>query len=63
MRILQLTDLHLSSQNNSQYDEHFITAINFIKHRKIELKIDFIVITGDISHEGQASSYRFFLMR
>lgn len=60
MRILQLTDLHLSSQNNSQYDEHFITAINFIKHRKIELKIDFIVVTGDISHEGQVGSYRLF---
>lgn len=60
MRILQLTDLHLSSQNNSQYDKHFTAAINFIKHRKTELKIDFIVVTGDISHEGQARSYQFF---
>jgi len=60
MRILQFTDLHLSSENNSLYDNHFTAAINFIKQRKTELKIDFIVVTGDISHEGQASSYRFF---
>ena len=60
MRILQLTDLHLSSKNNSLYDNSFTTAISFINQRKAELKIDFIVVTGDISHEGQASSYRFF---
>lgn len=60
MRILQLTDLHLSPQKNSQYDHHFITAIEFINQRKVDLNIDFIVVTGDISHEGQASSYRFF---
>jgi len=60
MRILQLTDLHLSSQNNNQYDNHFTAAIRFIQQRKAELKIDGIVVTGDISHEGQVGSYRFF---
>lgn len=60
MRILQLTDLHLSSQNNSQYDYNFTDVINFIIQRKTELNIDGIVVTGDISHEGQVSSYRFF---
>ncbi len=60
MRILQLTDSHLSSENSSQYDNHFTAAINFIQQRKAELKIDCIVVTGDISHEGQVSSYRFF---
>lgn len=60
MRILQLTDLHLSSQNNSQYDNHFTAALNFIQQQQTELKIDCIVVTGDISHEGQVSSYRFF---
>ena len=60
IRILQLTDLHLSSQNNNQYDNHFTAAIRFIQQRKVELKIDGIVVTGDISHEGQVSSYRLF---
>lgn len=60
MRILQLTDLHLSAQNNSQYDYNFTAVINFIKKRKTELNIDGIIVTGDISHEGQVNSYRFF---
>lgn len=60
MRILQLTDLHLSSQNNNQYDNHFTAAIRFIQQRKAELKVDGVVVTGDISHEGQVGSYRFF---
>lgn len=60
MRILQLTDIHLSSQNNDQYDYNFTAIINFIKQRKTVLNIDGIIVTGDISHEGQASSYRFF---
>jgi len=62
MRIFQLTDLHLSSQNNNQYDNHFTAAIRFIQQRKAELKVDGVVVTGDISHEGQVGSYRFFLM-
>jgi len=60
MRILQITDLHLSPQENSQYDNHFTSTIEFIRQRKATLNIDYIVVTGDISHEGQASSYQLF---
>jgi len=61
MRILQITDLHLSSvEDNNINNITFLKLIEFIKIHKETLNIDMIVVTGDISHHGEMDSYRFF---
>jgi 3',5'-cyclic-AMP phosphodiesterase len=61
VNIIQLTDLHLLDSNN---DELFNTKTNLNFKKVIEyitnVKKDYILITGDISHTGTVKSYEFF---
>ena len=64
MRILQLTDIHLSSNNCTESEvnhQNYIAVIDFIIKNKNTLRFDAIVVTCDISHDGSSLSYeRFF---
>lgn len=63
MRIIHLTDIHLSSNEDRRRDAHFdnfLRVINFINHNKCSLGVDAIVVTGDISHDGGSYSYDVF---
>lgn len=60
MRIIHLTDLHLSTSTDKENNFIFTKAIKFIEKEKNNLKIDCIIITGDITHHGEAESYELF---
>lgn len=63
MRLLQMTDLHLldeTEEKSGENNNNFLKVINFLKNNLLYFKIDHIVITGDISHDGSKSSYDYF---
>jgi Icc protein len=62
MRLLQLTDLHLMGDvKDSPNNKIFQKVIRFLKENISRLNVDYIIVTGDISHDGSNSSYLFFL--
>lgn len=65
MRLLQISDIHLLSNKDEcllsvPVYTKFSNTMNFILENKKRLSIDFIIVTGDISHDGSLSSYDLF---
>ncbi|SMG55555.1 metallophosphoesterase family protein [Cedecea sp. NFIX57] len=63
MRIIQLSDIHLFSDEGELTTIHFNNfnrVVDFIIDNKHALNADFIIVTGDISHDGGLPSYDVF---
>lgn len=61
MRILQISDLHLSSNGDSKKNAStFTKLIDFIIENNKELNVSSVVVTGDITHSGERCCYELF---
>ncbi|AQT55474.1 TPA: metallophosphoesterase [Serratia marcescens] len=64
MRIIQITDTHIYSDDNKFGLKHLSNLkyiVDFIESNDEQINADLIMVTGDISHDGGEASYeRFF---
>ncbi|MCB2409143.1 metallophosphoesterase family protein [Hymenobacter lucidus] len=70
MRIIHLSDIHLSTQNIDSFDQYYINAIvKDLKNLNQQKEIDAICLTGDLIDKGGAffepkqDNYEFFMKR
>ncbi len=66
MRVVQLTDLHLTDNQNQKLLEtdtyhNFSYVLKEINRMKNKKHIDLIIISGDITHDCKVSVYDYFL--
>ncbi|OON42062.1 hypothetical protein BTJ39_02600 [Izhakiella australiensis] len=66
MRIIHLTDIHLSSGRQQKllgHDtwQHFDRCLDEIKRLQQRTRCDLVVVSGDITHDGETAIYREFL--
>lgn len=64
MRILQLTDLHLSADKNATLHgvnpwQTWLQVLADIKQRFTEQPFDLLVLSGDLSHDDSEASYQY----
>lgn len=60
MRLLQITDLHLTDKKKCENNRNFKRLIEFIKNNIEKLNFEHVIVTGDISHDGNRESYDLF---
>ncbi|WP_269936316.1 metallophosphoesterase family protein [Serratia liquefaciens] len=63
MRIIQLSDIHIFSDETKIAKKHlsnFEGVIDFIRSNIVNINADFVIVTGDISHDGGVLSYEKF---
>lgn len=64
MKVIQISDIHIMPNESALASKHlanFEKAIDFINANANQIKADLIIVTGDISHDGDIPSYeRFF---
>lgn len=61
LTIAQVSDLHICDNGMNAYEvsDSLSSLNNFIRHiNKLPFKVDFLVVTGDLSDDGSISSYR-----
>lgn len=64
MRILQISDTHIFSDKHEFASKNYSNikmVVDFIKSNIDAIKADFVIVTGDISHDGGVSSYETFI--
>ncbi|WP_440862647.1 metallophosphoesterase [Symbiopectobacterium purcellii] len=60
MRFVHLTDLHLTKELPSDENYRFEKLIGFLAKNKSIINFDKIIVTGDISNNGERESYEYF---
>jgi Predicted phosphohydrolases len=64
MKVIQISDIHIMPNESALASKHlanFDRAIDFINANADKINADLIIVTGDISHDGDIPSYeRFF---
>lgn len=64
MKVIQISDIHIMPNESALASKHlanFDRAIDFMNANADKINADLIIVTGDISHNGDIPSYeRFF---
>lgn len=60
MRLLHLTDLHISKDPSADENVRFEKALSFISKNKEAINCKGIVVTGDVTHHGEQECYAYF---
>lgn len=64
MKVIQISDIHIMPNESALASKHlanFERVIDFINSNADKINADLIIVTGDISHDGDVPSYeRFF---
>ncbi|CAK8724501.1 MAG: 3',5'-cyclic AMP phosphodiesterase CpdA [Candidatus Electronema aureum] len=58
MRIIHLSDIHVGKDATNIREQHFSSIVNWILNKKNLHQADYVIITGDIVHNGRSKEYQ-----